>query len=589
MRAIRDPALAAPLLLVALGLFLGGGPSDGAVVWLGVGALAALLLLLALRGVAGGWRRLVPLALLAVWCAVSIAWSWLPDRSWDYANRVAVYALFAALGLYAAARTRALAAGLAVVLGAVIAWSLLGKVLPPVYDYGGLDVARLRGPIGLWNQLALATVYALALALAFRGRAGRLLAYLALVALLLTYSRGGLLTAAVVLAAWFLFSDEREESAAALVVAAIPAAVVVGVAVVLPGITRDHQSRGTRWRDGLVFGAVLVAGAAAAWLVDRRRLTRLQLRAASALAAVLVVAGVVLLAVRGIGSDAVPNGQGRVISTSSNFRFTWWGQAWRAFTDHVVAGTGAGSFRAVNVLFRRSYLDATIEPHDLPLQMLAELGVVGFVLLAAGCALLVRASLRRPGPELALALLFPAFLVHSLVDVDWDFVAVAAPAFVAAGALAGRAPARRASGFALLPAAGIALALAGSFLSPWLARRYADEALAASPKRAVELADRAHALDPLLVEPFWAKAQAADTRKQVRNAFRFYVEAVKRQPRNAQTWRAAGQYAWDVGCPFQAWKYLERYTELDQKARKSAGGDTYEQALKLVNARKYDC
>jgi two-component system chemotaxis response regulator CheB len=29
----------------------------------------------------------------------------------------------------------------------------------------------------------------------------------------------------------------------------------------------------------------------------------------------------------------------------------------------------------------------------------------------------------------------PAFLVHSLVDIDWDFAAVAAPAFVAAGAL----------------------------------------------------------------------------------------------------------------------------------------------------------
>jgi tetratricopeptide (TPR) repeat protein len=151
---------------------------------------------------------------------------------------------------------------------------------------------------------------------------------------------------------------------------------------------------------------------------------------------------------------------------------------------------------------------------------------------------------------------------------------------------------RRGSVFALLPAVGVALVLAGAFFSPWLARRYATDALAAAfdrPAHAVTLADRAHSLDPLLVEPLWAKALAADTRNQVKQAFRYYVEAVDLQPRNAQTWRAAGQYAWDAGCPFQAWKYLERYTELDQKARKSAGGDIYEQALIRVNARRYTC
>src|SRR4029079_14968482 len=118
--------------------------------------------LLGLRGVPAGWRSVVPLVLLSLWCAISIGWSWLPDRSWDYANRTALYALFAALGLYAAGHMRDLAHGLAAALGAVIAWSLLGKVLPPVYDSGGIfEVARLQGPIGLWNQLALACDYAL--------------------------------------------------------------------------------------------------------------------------------------------------------------------------------------------------------------------------------------------------------------------------------------------------------------------------------------------------------------------------------------------------------------------------------------------
>src|SRR5689334_6930686 len=177
MRAIRELPLAASLVLAGLALFFGGGPTDGSVPWLGGGALLAILVLLAARGAPGGWSSVMPLAVLAVWCGVSIWWSWLPDRSWDYANRTAVYALFVALGLWAAARTRELVVGLAVLLGAVIVWSLLGKVFPFIYDYGGPDVTRLRGPIGLWNQLALACDFALALALSLRRRFGALLAY----------------------------------------------------------------------------------------------------------------------------------------------------------------------------------------------------------------------------------------------------------------------------------------------------------------------------------------------------------------------------------------------------------------------------
>ena len=67
---------------------------------------------------------------------LSISWSLLPDRSWDYADRALVYLLFAALGLWLAPRTRELANGLCILLGAVVVWSLAGKVLPPVHDYG---------------------------------------------------------------------------------------------------------------------------------------------------------------------------------------------------------------------------------------------------------------------------------------------------------------------------------------------------------------------------------------------------------------------------------------------------------------------
>jgi hypothetical protein len=203
----RGLQVAVPLLLTGVSLFFGGGPGDGSIFWLGACAVVGIAALLLAVGSPRGWVATVPLVALGLWCAASITWSGLPDRSWDYANRTVLYALFVAAGLWAATRTRSLANGFAVLLGAVVAWSLLGKVLPFVYDYSGPDVTRLRGPIGLWNQLALATDYAIAFALARRGRAGTLLAYSALVALLLTYSRGGGLTGALVCVAWFCFSD----------------------------------------------------------------------------------------------------------------------------------------------------------------------------------------------------------------------------------------------------------------------------------------------------------------------------------------------------------------------------------------------
>jgi hypothetical protein len=591
----RGLSVAAPLLLTGLALFFGGGPGDGSVFWLGLGALVAIAALLVTVGVPRGWPAVLPLAALAVWCAASIGWSGLPDRSWDYANRTILYALFAALGLWAAARTRTLADGLAALLGAVIVWSLLGKVFPFFYDYSGPDVTRLRGPIGLWNQLALATDYALALALARRGRTGTLLAYSALVALLLTYSRGGILTGAVVCVVWLCFTDERLESAVSLVAAAIPAATVGGIAFALPGITSDNQSLHVRWRDGLVFGALLLVGALAALAFERLPRpseTRMLRRVAIAFGVLAVAAAVVAVAVNGVGSGAVGNGGQRIGSTSSNFRFTWWGQAWRGFTDHVLWGTGAGTFHLLNLLYRKSYLDYTIEPHNLPVQMLAELGLVGLALLALGCFLLLRGSVRRTGHELALALFLPAFLLHSLVDIDWDFAAVAIPAFVAAGALVGGPAVRRVRGYSLLPALGVGLIVVGSLISPWLARRWAaeagDAALAGRNAHAITLANRAHAVDPFLLAPYWAKADAAAT---PRETYRQYLLAVQRQPKNPEPWLLAGEFAMHIppgGCPYAAWQNLERYTELDQKSN-GPGGDEYNAMLKLVNRHAYTC
>jgi hypothetical protein len=592
MRAIRELPLAASLILVAAALFVGGGPGYGSLPWLGGGALLALFAALGLRGMPSGWPLLLPLALLTGWLALSISWSVLPDHSWEYANRALVYLLCAALGLWLADRRRELALGLMGLIAALIVWSLLGKVLPFLYDYGPPGVGRLRGPVGLWNQLALLAGFALVLALSRRRLEGALLTYAALVALLLTFSRGGIVTAVLLVGAWFALDSERAESARTLLAGALPAAAVVGIAFALPGVTGDGQSSHVRWRDGLIFGALLAAGAIATVLLRRMRLPRVSLRVLVAAGVAVVIALAVVVVLKGGGSGAVGNGGGRLANTSSNFRFVWWHQAIDGWQHHRLAGTGAGTFQLTNLLYRATYLDVTIEPHDLPLQFLTEAGIVGLLLAVVAFAPLLRPLWRRPrGHELALALLLPAYLVHSLVDVDWDFAAVSVPAFIVAGALVGGASRRGSSPFGLLAAGGVALLAFGVLLLPWLGDRWASDALGASPPaHAIHLANRAHSVDPLLVEPYWAKALAAEQLNEPpRVAFGYYVDAVHRQPANPATWLAAGEYAFGIGCYSSAYTYLEKYTELDQKARSEDGGNDYNTALDRVNLGKGVC
>src|SRR5262245_18431818 len=297
MEVRRQPfsPLLAGLALVAAALFLGRGAGAGSLPWLGAAAILLSLALVWTRGVPTGAAALVPLAGLAVWCALSVIWSIQPDRSWEYANRTLVYLAFAFVGLFLGGRTRSVALWLCAVLGAVCVWALAGKALPFLYeDYG--RIARLRGPVGYWNALALVGAIALPLGLWLalaRRTAGTLLVYGWLIVIALTFSRGGAVVAAVVVVAWIALSRKWIEAAATLVAARLPAAAVLAVRFSLPGATSDAHPHATRVRDGAWF-AVAVLGGAALVAVLARLLrpapTQTLRRAALALASAAAVA-----------------------------------------------------------------------------------------------------------------------------------------------------------------------------------------------------------------------------------------------------------------------------------------------------------
>lgn len=618
MRHVRDlplPLLAA-FVLSGAALFFGGGAGDSTLPWLGSGAVVLVVVLLFNDGLPGGLAALIPLWLLAAWSAISIEWSGLPDRSWSYANRAFVYALFALVGALLGAKPRLLLYGACSLLGATCVWSLLGKAIPWLYeDYG--RIARLRGPVGYWNSLALLGDIALPLGLCLASRhrsAGTLLVYGWIVAIGLTYSRNGIGLAVVGVVLWAFLSGAWIDTAVTLFAAAIPAAGVLTLAFSLSGLTSDGQPHLTRVRDGAVFGVVVLLDAAVAAAFARFEppafLSSTAKQAAAVGASIVCVAALV---VGGLHAERIwhsfstssatelPNGPERITDVGSNFRWTWWKEAWHGFTANPLKGTGAGSFQLTNELYRKSDLDTTIEPHNLPLQVLSETGIVGFVLLIGALVLLLSKAHRRAGPQLALALVLPLYLLHSLLDIDWDFAAVSAPVFLVAGALiTQRETRRRVSPFAVAWAGGVGLVLLCSLFAVWLGDRWTNEAgnlLGINNTRALSLVQQARSIDPLSIQPLFtgAIAEAAQAETFRSGAARdaaylaernFLISATELQPRNAQPWYELGAFYLSDGCPRAALKSLNRATVLDGQNDENVW---YAEALAKVNTGRYRC
>ena len=126
----------------------------------------------------------------------------------------------------------------------------------------------------------------------------------------------------------------------------------------------------------------------------------------------------------------------RLFSFSNNGRTVLWHAAWNEFRAHPVAGGGAGSFQRWWLAHRTNGYYVT-DTHNLYAQTLGELG-----LDRRGAArALPRAAARRGGrarwhPLAATALgAYIAYLVHCIVDWDWQVPAVTLLALFAGAAL----------------------------------------------------------------------------------------------------------------------------------------------------------
>lgn len=622
-RPTAPAALAAGLAaIVAYAAFAHGAtgfPAEAQVqVALACLALAALAVLLVGRGVrlsasAAGWAGLGLLAAFAVWTGVSLEWSVAADLTWVELNRWIAYALAAALGIaIGSSLPRALertALAYLAVATAVALYALAGKAIPAVLDFNHTAFfSRLREPLGYWNALSLFCVLAIPVAMraaadADRSFAGRAVAAAAGtgvgVTVGLTYSRGGFVVLAIALGFLLALGPGRARlglAAGAIVLGTVPALVV--------GFTRDDLTGDgvpldQRTDDGLVFLAALAAGVAIAvalvWAIARAG-DRLALGARGRRRVRRVVAacaaGVVLLLVAVIGGtrgEAVTaawdsfkdvkyekqNDPNRILQTNSGNRWVWWNEAAGAWWDAPVEGHGAGSFPLLHRRYREDRLEVR-QPHSVPLQLLAETGLIGAALALGGIGALAAAAVPRiragrravrdgipAGREhryaLALAAAVTAALVHLWFDWDSDIPGVSLPLFAFLGVLAARprglpgielppgGGGLRAFGaslpqraFALTLASLLVAGIAVSAILPSLADGHLEEAqeavTAGDYVRASREAEIAKSLNPLAVEPVLVAATTAQKRSQFTRASELFGEAVRRQPDNPEVW-----------------------------------------------------
>lgn len=560
---------------------------------------------------------LVLLVLFAAWSGWSLTWSVAPDQSWVQLNRWAAYALVTALALVVGSSLRdaprRAAVGFVVIAAAVALYALGGKTLPWVQIPGLLDLdhtsdfSRLRAPLGYWNALALICVLAtpLAIRLAADPDARPRLRGFSVVALLmllvtigLTYSRGGILSLLAALAVLIAIGPDRLRLAAYTglgVAAAVPAYVV---AVVRDDLTTDGLAVAERADDGGILLAALIVGGVGAVLAARRlrsvdgrlelgergrRLLNARTGLAAGGVALLIGAGALAVSENGVTGTVEEQWQdftstkydpqtdpARVLRANSGNRWVWWREAAGAFSDEPVHGWGAGSFPFIHRRYRDDELEVR-QPHSVPLQFLAETGIVGGLLALGALALLGWAAAARlrlaEGRErryvAAMLCAALAWGIHMWFDWDSDIPGVTLPLLVFLGVLAARPPGAsgaveavpspedprapagpRAAG--LLAGALVLAALAASAYLPWLADDRAAEATLlgvlddeATLAEAAKRADQAMQLNPLAIEPVAAAIAIAQKRRRYGEVADLLEEAVDRQPENPDVWLRA--------------------------------------------------
>jgi hypothetical protein len=594
--------LALPAALIIWLSFDAGGyfPTGPAVAGLLLIVVFVLRLTLVDEPLSGASRPLAiatgALALLALWTLVSGVWSDAPSRALVDFDRTFAYLLLLVL-LGSSARTsmrlRWLAASVA--FGAVVIASvaLATRLLPDHFPTSipAIGESNLAYPLTYSNALGILCVlggipclyFATSTRLPPAARAvGAAALPLLATTVYLTLSRGPVAAAIAGVVAFVLLGRPRGLLPAA--VAVVPMSVIaVASAYQHPLLTSRDPTTAAAAAQGHTVAIVVVACVVGAALLrfvlsplDKRiaayslpdRTRRPVLAGAWAGVAVIVLAVALVTHAPSRISDQynrfVDSGQASpqqhdirqsLFSSANRGLVDNWSVAVDAFRAAPLHGQGAGTYENWWNEHRpaRQRVYNVTDAHSLYVEVLGELGIVGFLLLLAlvGSILVALAPIRR-GPNRPLyAALFAtalAWAVHAGVDWDWEMPAVTVIFFALGGAaLASHASTARRIPFSQGARVTAGLLLLVSAITPGLvfaSQRQLNDARdalrAGDCPRAIERASDAVNTLQIRAEPYEVLAFCQQARGRVGFAVAAMRKAVSHDPDN---WR----YHYELG------------------------------------------
>ena len=136
----------------------------------------------------------------------------------------------------------------------------------------------------------------------------------------------------------------------------------------------------------------------------------------------------------GAGAFDQQNLNKRFFSLSSNGRVDLWRAAWSDHEAHPWLGSGAGTYEIYWLRHRPAAIKVR-DAHSLYLEVLAELGPVGLVLLIVALGIPLAAAIVARGSALCPATGAYALPAPCGVDWDWEMVGVMLPALFCAAAI----------------------------------------------------------------------------------------------------------------------------------------------------------
>ncbi len=490
-RALLLDATAA--LAVALSVFLlsytnGGFDSTtqayaAIAAWWLIGVGAALTL--GARARASGLALAAPafLALYALWILLSMSWS--PDggRAFAQFDEVSLYVAVLVLAIVLGRLVPAslLVGGIALALSGIALIALVSRVFPSTFP-GSTSQAqvlntlgvRLSFPLGYWNGLGIEVALALPMLLSIMvSRRSRLASALAALPLpviaadmYLASSRGAFLAAALAVVVYIGLTSSRWVALTAAVVAGVS-----GAAAVYVIHSRRDLVYGQRTPIGIHQGHVVALAVgivavvtALVWLGAgelARRLPTPPRVVGWATTGILVLAAVAAFVAahpvrrfQEFKAQANYNGSTNVVtshllSSSGSGRWQFWTTAVSEFRAHPLNGGGGGSWEFWWLQHRPLRLFSQFA-HSLYLESLAELGIVGLLLLIAAVLIAVTGAIRASrvlrNPEVAgLAACGIAFFVAAGYDWVWQLAGVALVGVGTLGVALGALPSTRAA------------------------------------------------------------------------------------------------------------------------------------------------